>query len=61
MLNAINLLLVLLRATLAAIPATAPFAPLVAALQAAITELETVQGSDVSRAQLEGLRIDPKW
>ena len=33
----------------------------VAALQSALTELERVHGSDVTKAQLESLRTTPQW
>lgn len=33
----------------------------IAAIQAAISELNKVQGSPVTKQQLETLRVDPQW
>jgi len=59
----INLVLSLLSGVLANIKgSTASEAETIAQnIQAAITALEAVQGTPVTYAQLESLRVEPKW
>lgn len=53
----ITLVIALLRGVMAAFPVTAVFQPLADAIAAAIASLESVLGSDVTKAQLESLRV----
>lgn len=46
---------------LASLPKGAQFQVVLDAVGAAVTELEKVTGSDVTKQQLEGLRTTAKW
>ena len=59
----INLILSLLEGVLSSVKgSTAADAEAIAqGIQAAIASLEAVQGTPVTYAQLESLRVEPKW
>lgn len=60
-LTIIQLVLTLLSGVLAtAIKGNLP-AEIIAGVQAAITALQNVHGTDVTKAQLEALRVEPQW
>lgn len=61
MISVISLVLTLLYSTLEAAKIGGAATEVIAAIQAAITSLEKVRGTDVTFAQLEGLRVEPKW
>lgn len=61
MINIIDLVLVLLGNQLAAAKANGLAQEIVADIEAAIASLTKVQGTPVTYAQLESLRVAPKW
>lgn len=61
MISVISLVLTLLYSTLEAAKIGGAAVEVIAAIQAAIASLEKVRGTDVTFAQLEGLRVEPKW
>ena len=61
MINIIDLVLSLLKVALDSANTNKLATEIVDAIAAAMTELQKVKGTDVTYAQLEGLRIQPKW
>ena len=57
----LQLVISLLGGILAAAVKSGLPAQVIASIQAAIGALEAVHGSDVTKAQLEGLRVTPQW
>ena len=57
----IQLIVTLLSGVLAAATSNKLPQEIIAGVQAAITALESVHGSDVTKAQLESLRVTPQW
>jgi hypothetical protein len=61
LINIISLILSLLATTLEAAKVGGAAPEVIQAIESAIASLQKVQGSDVTYAQLEGLRIKPQW
>lgn len=61
MINVIDLVLSLLKVVLDSANTNNLAAEIVAGIEAAIAELQKVRGTDVTFAQLESLRVQPKW
>jgi hypothetical protein len=59
--NVIDLVLSLLKVVLDSANTNNLAAEIVAGIEAAIAELQKVRGTDVTFAQLESLRVQPKW
>lgn len=57
----ISVFLPLLKAILAAATQNNLPAEIIDAISSAINALSSVHGSDVTREQLESLRVEPKW
>jgi hypothetical protein len=57
----IELVLGLLGTVLASAKAGGLATEVITGIENAISELQTVQGTPVTYAQLEGLRVKPKW
>lgn len=60
-LSIIQLVLTLLGGVLATATKSNLPAEIVAGVQAAIAALQNVQGTPVTKAQLENLRVEPQW
>jgi hypothetical protein len=61
MISAIELALTLAQQVLAAAKVNKLAPAIIADLQAAVTALIKVKGTEVTYAQLQGLRVEPKW
>lgn len=61
MINVLALILSLLESTLTAAKVGGAAVEVIDAISSAIASLQKVRGTDVTFAQLEGLRVEPKW
>lgn len=60
-LSIIEVVLGLLQGVLSATKVGGAATPIITSIENAIAELEKVRGTDVTKAQLESMRVTPQW